>query len=31
MGINQNLFGSGWEIGSLVFVPENIGHAEGGQ
>jgi hypothetical protein len=31
MGINQNLFGSGWEIGSLVFVPENLGHAEGGQ
>jgi hypothetical protein len=31
MGINQNLFGSGWEIGSLVFVPENLGHAEGNQ
>jgi hypothetical protein len=31
MGINQNLFGSGWEIGALVFVPENLGHAEGGQ
>jgi hypothetical protein len=25
------LFGSGWEIGALVFVPENLGHAEGGQ
>jgi hypothetical protein len=31
MGINQNLFGSGWEIGALAFVPENLGHAEGGQ
>jgi hypothetical protein len=31
MGINQNLFGSGWDIGALVFVPENLGHAEGGQ
>ncbi|MGA8490521.1 MAG: hypothetical protein WB711_08885, partial [Terriglobales bacterium] len=31
MGINQNLFGSGWETGALVFVPENPGHAEGGQ
>jgi hypothetical protein len=30
MGIDQNRFGSGWEIGSLVFVPENLGHAEGG-
>lgn len=30
MGINQNLFGSRWEIGSLVFVQENVGHAEGG-
>ena len=30
MGIDQTLFGSGWEIGSLVFVPENLGHAEGG-
>jgi len=30
MGINQNMFGSGWEIGALVFVPENLGHAEGG-
>jgi hypothetical protein len=30
MGINQNLFGSGWEIGSLAFVQENVGHAEGG-
>jgi hypothetical protein len=30
MGINQNLFGSGWEIGALAFVPENLGHAEGG-
>jgi hypothetical protein len=31
MGINQNLFGTGWEIGALVLVPENLGHAEGGQ
>ncbi len=31
MGINQNLFGSSWEIGALAFVPENLGHAEGGQ
>lgn len=31
MGINQNLFGSGWETGALVFVPENLGHAEGAQ
>jgi hypothetical protein len=30
MGINQNLFGSSWEIGALAFVPENLGHAEGG-
>jgi hypothetical protein len=30
MGINQNLFGAGWEIGSLVLVPETLGHAEGG-
>jgi hypothetical protein len=29
MGINQNTFGSGWEIGALVYVPENVGHAEG--
>jgi len=29
MGIDQNRFGSGWEIGSLVFVAENLGHAEG--
>ncbi len=31
MGINQSLFGSSWEIGALAFVPENLGHAEGGQ
>ena len=30
MGIDQSRFGSGWEIGSLVFVSENLGHAEGG-
>jgi hypothetical protein len=29
MGIDQSQFGSGWEIGSLVFVPENAGHAVG--
>jgi hypothetical protein len=29
MGIDQNLYGSAWEIGSLVFVPENLGHAHG--
>jgi len=30
MGINQNLFGSSWEIGALAFVGESLGHAEGG-
>jgi len=30
MGIDQNQFGSGWEIGALAFVQENVGHAEGG-
>jgi hypothetical protein len=30
MGIDQSQFGSGWEIGSLVFVRENLGHAQGG-
>jgi hypothetical protein len=30
MGIDQSRFGSGWEIGSLVFVAENLGHAMGG-
>jgi hypothetical protein len=30
MGIDQSQFGSGWEIGALAFVPENLGHAEGG-
>jgi Right handed beta helix region len=24
MGVNQNLFGSGWEIGAYAYVPENI-------
>jgi hypothetical protein len=24
LGINQNLFGSGWEIGAYVYVPENF-------
>ncbi len=27
MGIDQTLFGSGWEIGSFAFVPEYPGHA----
>ena len=31
MGIDQSLFGSSWEIGALAFVPESLGHAEGGQ
>jgi hypothetical protein len=26
MGIDQTQFGSGWEIGALVFVPEYVGH-----
>ena len=30
MGIDQTQFGTGWEIGSLVFVPESIGHAKAG-
>jgi hypothetical protein len=30
MGIDQSQFGSGWEIGALVFVAENLGHAQGG-
>jgi hypothetical protein len=24
MGINQNSFGPGWEIGAFVYVPENL-------
>jgi len=24
MGINQNLFGSGWEIGAYAYVPESV-------
>ncbi|MGA7969327.1 MAG: hypothetical protein WCC32_20670 [Terriglobales bacterium] len=24
MGINQNLFGTGWEIGAYVYVPESL-------
>jgi len=24
MGINQNLFGTGWEIGAFAYVPENL-------
>ncbi len=27
MGVDQTQFGSGWEIGSFVFVPESVGHA----
>jgi len=30
MGIDQSRFGAGWEIGALAFVPENLGHAQGG-
>ena len=26
-GVDQTLFGSGWEIGAFGFVPENTGHA----
>jgi hypothetical protein len=29
MGIDQNQFGAGWEIGSLTFVPESPGQAMG--
>ena len=29
MGIDQSLFGAGWEIGSLTFVPESAGRASG--
>jgi hypothetical protein len=28
MGIDQILFGTGWEIGALRFVPENVGRAK---
>jgi hypothetical protein len=24
MGINQNLYGAGWEIGAYAYVPENF-------
>jgi hypothetical protein len=24
MGVNQNLFGTGWEIGAYVYVPESL-------
>lgn len=27
MGVNQSVFGAGWEIGALAFVPENPGQA----
>lgn len=30
MGIEQSRFGTGWEIGSLAFVPEYLGRAAGG-
>jgi hypothetical protein len=30
MGIDQTQSGAGWEIGSLVFVPESPGHAKAG-
>ncbi len=29
MGIDQSLFGSGWEIGALAMVPESAGTAKG--
>jgi hypothetical protein len=29
MGLDQSQFGSGWEIGSLTFVPESMGRAMG--
>jgi len=29
MGIDQTLFGSGWEIGALAFVPDHTGRAVG--
>ncbi|HTA22224.1 MAG TPA: hypothetical protein VK763_01725 [Terriglobales bacterium] len=29
MGVDQTQFGSGWEIGSLTFVPESMGRAMG--
>ena len=29
MGIDQTLFGSGWEIGANAYVPESAGHAMG--
>ena len=29
MGIDQTLFGSGWEMGALAFVPDHFGHAMG--
>jgi len=29
MGIDQTLFGSGWEMGALAFVPDDFGHAVG--
>ncbi len=28
MGIDQSLFGGGWEIGADVFVPEYVGHVK---
>ena len=27
MGINQNLFGTSWEMGAFVMVPEQMGNA----
>jgi len=30
MGIDQTLYGSGWEMGSLVFVPESAGDVKAG-
>ena len=29
MGIDQTQFGIGWEIGSLVYVPEQAGRVSG--
>ena len=28
MGVDQTMFGTGWEIGALGFVPENIGRVK---
>lgn len=28
LGIDQTQFGSGWEIGAYVFVPEYVGHVK---